>query len=707
MKLDVQSIEFKNFFSYGNNWNKLDILPGVNLIMGHDESKGRSNGSGKSSCFETIPFALFGKVAKEVKKADIVNWINKKNCEVKLTFAINTDTYTILRAIKPDKLEIYKNNILIPIPSLIRDYQLMLEDDILHMDVKSFMALIYTNLNNNVPLLKMSVPDRRSFLERIFNLETYNEINKKATEKIRTIEEKIYKLETNIDQSKTLLVELNEQNTNLNKRLSSIIIPKDELDRYIKLLNTLINEITDSVDTEGLKKEINDVKKLIQEYEIELGTLDAQIKGLTNEFNTAQKIVDDFKESQASKDKIWKEYLDELDTLNAEKMPNLDTAENIVVEITKNIIEIKKSLSDRKIQKATLVERLRTIIESYEQLKNGICPTCKTELTDECIQEHYTDKIQNLNDSIEELNTFITQSNDELKENETKELKYKDWVKKITKRNARIQVLTDNIERLKNEKPSIDIDRFIKVLGQNKSEIENRQARQSEIRNEIDGLITYKLKEANDKLTKYIDDHENIRKCREKITLLTNDVNSKQELYDELYTLMIDNEKKIKDLDLQVNKDLINMNKIKGLLDYLNYIKVLCKDDNVKQYAISSNMPYLTQRTNHYLAESGIGYYLKFDKWAEATIYGPGIVGASYNNLCGGESKSIDLSVQLAFLDIAKIKAGVFPNILLLDELLDSSVDAIGLTNVLRIIKAKQMEDNNKIFIISHRKEVD
>jgi len=52
------------------------------------------------------------------------------------------------------------------------------------------------------------------------------------------------------------------------------------------------------------------------------------------------------------------------------------------------------------------------------------------------------------------------------------------------------------------------------------------------------------------------------------------------------------------------------------------------------------------------------------------------------------------------------LHASVFPDVLELDEILDSSIDGIGLENVLSIIKNKQIEDNSKIFIVSHRNEI-
>ena len=88
-------------------------------------------------------------------------------------------------------------------------------------------------------------------------------------------------------------------------------------------------------------------------------------------------------------------------------------------------------------------------------------------------------------------------------------------------------------------------------------------------------------------------------------------------------------------------------------------------------------------------------------------IKGPGIRNATYDSLSGGERRGIDISIQLALLDIARTQAGIFPDILIFDELLDSSIDSSGINELMKIVKVKQREFGGKVFIISHRDEID
>ena len=143
-----------------------------------------------------------------------------------------------------------------------------------------------------------------------------------------------------------------------------------------------------------------------------------------------------------------------------------------------------------------------------------------------------------------------------------------------------------------------------------------------------------------------------------------------------------------------------------NLKEYYNFIKKLCSDENIKQYAISNIIPIINQKVNYYLSEAGVGFYVKLDGWLDCEIKGPGISNASASSLSGGEKKSLDLALQFALFDITKLKCKNLPNILILDEILDSSVDAKGIENLMNIIKVKQKEDNLACLIVSHRKEI-
>jgi DNA repair exonuclease SbcCD ATPase subunit len=223
-------------------------------------------------------------------------------------------------------------------------------------------------------------------------------------------------------------------------------------------------------------------------------------------------------------------------------------------------------------------------------------------------------------------------------------------------------------------------------LGKIKSELHKVDKKVTEI----------DLEEMELNIRKIDDKEQEIEKIKQQIEL------QKQKL-NEYKALIKTNKSKIKKLLDNNEKFQKERQKYINIVDYLNVVREVCKDENIKQYAISSIMPFLNQKTNYYLSEVGYSFYTVLNKWIEAEIKGPGVKDASYGSLSGGEGRGIDLALQFSLLDIARVQAGTWPDILVLDEVLDSSVDRPGIDKLLSIIRTKQDQEDNKIFIISHR----
>ena len=88
--IEFESVKFKNFVSYGNYWTVVDLKKYKTTgIYG-------TNGNGKSTFLDALCFSLFGKPLRPVKKASLVNMINKKDCQVEVNFNSNGKQYGIL-----------------------------------------------------------------------------------------------------------------------------------------------------------------------------------------------------------------------------------------------------------------------------------------------------------------------------------------------------------------------------------------------------------------------------------------------------------------------------------------------------------------------------------------------------------------------------------------------------------------------------------
>ena len=699
MRLELESIEFKNFLSYGNVAQKLDFLEGINLIIGNNTGTGRSNGSGKSSLTEVLPFSWFGKLSRPIRKEDIPNWQNKKNCEVKSTFKKGDNTYTILRSIKPDKLEVYENGSLLPIPSDVRMYQKQLENDILNMDYNMFMYLFYTNLNTNIPLLKMTTAQKRTFLERMFLLDTYTELNTLSNEKIKGLSEKIFKITVTSDQNAKTIKDLEEQNTSLRLKLVDITPYETTLANTIKEYEeTKLLVPIDTPDT----SDIEILSSEIEDGTAKLNKLNSDKAVLVSETSSLKESVDDLKNRQKEKDnkiKNLQKLLKEFDIIKD------------ITDITKEITELNTQINDGNVVKISLsnditqiTERKRGLEVEYDALKDGKCPTCKQKTTKKFLNDNYVKDINALDIQLSSLGGSFcemiqnilgnTKKRDELV---TEQQKIQEQQKKKDVLDTKIKTLSDEVippYDLKEQQININEDK-ISVLDVESfvldRELQDKKVTLKEKRDVIEG---------NNNKKKVVDDLLiSIENQKKELELRKNNIT-------EINDIITKNIDKINKLKIDTKASTSSINKLNELIDYLSCLKILCKDENVKQYAISSYISYLTQQTNKYLINAGSTHYIKFDKWLDETILGQGIANASYGNLSGGEARSIDLAIQFAFLDVAKLKTGIFPDILILDEILDSSIDGGGLANILRIIKTSQYEDKSKVFIITHREEI-
>jgi DNA repair exonuclease SbcCD ATPase subunit len=269
----------------------------------------------------------------------------------------------------------------------------------------------------------------------------------------------------------------------------------------------------------------------------------------------------------------------------------------------------------------------------------------------------------------------------------------------IKKDEAEIKDLSDKLLQVKEEKEKLNKKR--KILSINGIETEKMKKMYEKINSF--GIRKTTLEEQQKEIKDVV---SKVISLREKIEILQEQVKKEIETKNSFQNIINDNEIKINELNEEYRNIHGSIKRLNELTDYMEYIKLICRDENIKQYAISSIIPYLTKQTNHYLSDAGSYFYARFDNWLEESIEGPGIYNCTYGNLSGAESKSIDLSIQFAFLDIARIQAGLFPDILILDELLDSSVDGTGLNNILGIIKRRQKDDDSKVYLITHRSEI-
>ena len=192
-----KSVCWKNFLSTGNSPNKilLDKSP-TTLIIG-------KNGEGKSTILDALCFALFGKPFRNINKGQLVNSINGKGCVVEIEFTINGKEYRVLRGIKPNVFEIYVNDDLMNQDAAARDYQKVLEQQILKLNYKTFTQVVILGSASFVPFMQLSTAMRREVIEDILDIRIFSTMNQLLKEKANDTKAEISRIETEITTAKT------------------------------------------------------------------------------------------------------------------------------------------------------------------------------------------------------------------------------------------------------------------------------------------------------------------------------------------------------------------------------------------------------------------------------------------------------------------------------------------------------------------------
>ena len=144
--------------------------------------------------------------------------------------------------------------------------------------------------------------------------------------------------------------------------------------------------------------------------------------------------------------------------------------------------------------------------------------------------------------------------------------------------------------------------------------------------------------------------------------------------------------------ELAIKKDLIN---------HYDFAYGLLKDGGVKSKIIKKYLPLMNQQVNRYLQM--LDFYINFtlDDEFNETIQSPIHEDFTYESFSEGEKMRIDLALLFTWREVARFKNSVNTNLLIMDEVFDSSLDGFGTDEFLKIIKYVVKDAN--IFVISHK----
>lgn len=253
-----KSVSWKNFLSTGNSPNKVLLnKSNTTLIVGR-------NGEGKSTILDALCFSLFGKPFRDINKGQLVNSINQKNCLVEIEFSIGATEYRVIRGIKPNIFEIYQNNVLLNQDSASRDYQKILEQQILHLNYKTFTQVVILGSASFVPFMQLPSNQRREVIEDILDIRIFSTMNGILKDRMVLTKEQISRAESAITVCRNsvgaqqkiienLLVSKQEHLTSIKNRIAD---NDAEIETNSTKINELVLEITALSDSIADKKDV-------------------------------------------------------------------------------------------------------------------------------------------------------------------------------------------------------------------------------------------------------------------------------------------------------------------------------------------------------------------------------------------------------------------------------------------------------------------
>ena len=159
-----KKIRYRNFLSTGNQFSEINFEEhATTLIVG-------TNGAGKSTVLDALTFSLFGKPFRKINKPQLVNSINEKDSKVEVEFSIGDKQWKVLRGIKPNTFEIYRDGKVLDQFSSAVDQQKWLEQNVLKMNYKSFTQIVILGSSNFVPFMQLTNNHRREVIEDLLDI---------------------------------------------------------------------------------------------------------------------------------------------------------------------------------------------------------------------------------------------------------------------------------------------------------------------------------------------------------------------------------------------------------------------------------------------------------------------------------------------------------------------------------------------------------
>ena len=274
--MKINSIEFKNFASYGNQVQKIEFEDQAQLYL----TLGK-NGHGKTTIANSIIYALYGKV-EGVKLADLPNRINKE-LWVKINLQCKHMNVEIERGLMPNRFKVLINGVEFDKAGK-KSVQEYLEDEIFGIPYHVFKNIIILSINDFKSFLTMNNHDKKQIIDRMFGFSVLNDMFKSVKE-----ERKQIKME--IDSYDSELNQIMESISSVRLKLNNLVEESNKRDK--EKVEALKDELLDHGDNvKKLNEARSHIDSKIEVINNEAGSMGIQQRDLERENQYLQKKIE-------------------------------------------------------------------------------------------------------------------------------------------------------------------------------------------------------------------------------------------------------------------------------------------------------------------------------------------------------------------------------------------------------------------------------
>ena len=399
--IKFEKVRWKNFLSTGNQFTEIDLNRNeTTLIIGE-------NGAGKSTVLDALCFALFGKPFRTISKSQLVNTVNAMETVVEIEFSIASRNYKVVRSIKPNKFEIWQNDVLINQEANSRDYQKILEQQILKLNYRSFTQVVILGSSTFVPFMQLKAKFRREVVEDLLDIKIFSTMNLLLKQRLKDLVTELQEVEYN---HKLCNEKITMQSTHIeNIKNNADLIIKEKQSNYESNSMELDKKVNDKKSLEQKQKELF----ASVEDQINIESKDVKLKDLRSTLTEKQKEKDrmikflsENEDCPACEQHIDTEFKSQMiSTKETEKKEIVDGLTKMEEELNKTqsrlneISKVTNEIQDNSIQIASLNTSIQELEKYQERLSNEIIELEKSTIDNS--DEEKLKKLQEEFDSIE------------------------------------------------------------------------------------------------------------------------------------------------------------------------------------------------------------------------------------------------------------------------------------------------------------------